>query len=200
MKRWLHLRRSVAERQRLCNGLWVIGLAAAAAAVGLGLDGVWWALAALLPLAATLSWLAGAWVMPWSDDRYVLRLIRLWNHWVVDTRAAYGLAPGTRWVASDQATARLVRKLGRIKPPGALVVEHRELEAALRAHLEALRAIHTAADANDQDRLSAAMHAWERSGTKLRATFGDISDRSGFCERWPWRAPADPASGPAAQS
>jgi hypothetical protein len=95
--------------------------------------------------------------------------------------------------ADEEAAARALRKLARIKAPNAVAAEHQALIAAMTSHLELTRAVQEAWLSDDRDRANAALVKWQAALENTIAQFRRIADQLGFFERWP--RPPEPESG-----
>jgi hypothetical protein len=112
-------RRAAVARPPFRSLVWWGGLMVLAVGLVLALEGVWAAVAPALLSGAVLMWFAGAWVLPWSRDGYLRRLMRLWNAWATHAQWAYS--------QFSQRQAKFGDRLAALAPPRDLSVEHERL-------------------------------------------------------------------------
>jgi hypothetical protein len=90
-------------------------------AVGLliGLDGRWIAAVPLIGLAAGAMWLVGAWVLPWTRDAHIRRVLRTWGTW----------ASEAQWTRAEleRQRAKFIERLRALEPPADRVGQHEQL-------------------------------------------------------------------------
>lgn len=124
------LRRAAVARQPLRSFVWYGGLVVLAVGLLLALERVWAAMAAALVAGVVLMWFAGAWVLPWSRDAYVRRLVRLWSAWATHAEWAYN--------QFSRRQAKFSDRLSALSPPPEYAAEHERL-VSLAAEADRLR-------------------------------------------------------------
>lgn len=119
----ISLRRALVGRRKARLGVWWASLIGMAIGLLFALEGVWVAAIPSVAVAVGATWLVGAWVLPWTRDAYLRRVMRIWRHW----------ASQTQWcnVQSVRTRAKFVRGVRALQPPVELRGQHERLVSLL---------------------------------------------------------------------
>jgi hypothetical protein len=134
------VRAEVILRKRLLYAVWLAGLAAVPLGGLLLLAGIWPLGVVCLVAAPLLLWLSGQWILPWGRDAtatYWSRARGAWSSWSMELEAVFAreredgsaLEEDSRRI--DRAGRRVIRKLGRLRPPSLVAAEHQRLVVAI---------------------------------------------------------------------
>ena len=119
-------RRALVDRRQIRTVVWLASLAGMAVGLLFALEGVWVAAVPCVGVAGGAMWLVGVWVLPWTRDAHLRRVLRIWRTWAAETQWANAEATRNR--------GKFVNRLVAIDPPDELRAQHEHLVSLAEEH------------------------------------------------------------------